>query len=619
MNTGHQNAVKSYCKEKWTAGESFVARHPRGVLVTGILLLAGCGVCLLNRSDKGSPSNGLMQEIVARQGGIEKGFAQLSAKLDSLASGMQSTSVDADTKVQEYLTAARAAEDSQIKLLLYRSAMARSVNKAAILQEYIGEVGKMMTSDFASSTPNLTQAETRMGNLVSLCDAVMADCSVEDVKQIPAIRQEVNALNEKLEGMHKAIAMYQESWLDTIRSLVLETPMPESADNPENNDDLNQIKDWCKNAMPQPAVIKELAENSPLDKCDMALQFLQEESFEPTCQDKRDELLVDIQNKRACLTSHDQPLQIPEITENTPWEEWLGHFHERLDTITSEKALQEIEEASAFFQAAKEAGKANQQLAAIDSAAAEHVLKLWEKKVDEYLAKPESTRDAAVASSLLAEGMAFPGKFSTQLKPSLKKLRSAILLSSIRSCEEMVYQVRYGVANMSADTNMQLIASASGQYSQMLLQLVVGGSEQYDDYDKLRSNLVGKINDLNNVVKGIRKIDASDSPDTTRKNQIERYRNYAQSLINDAKYEYKKGEEWRTSSITHFATDPEAAVHYEAAWYTLMGVHPDELQSVDPSLRHTYDTWKQKVENMWKPKEIDYEKTKGKAQHISDM
>lgn len=619
MNTGHQNAVKSYCKEKWAAGESFVARHPRGVLVTGILLLAGCGVGLLNCSDKGNPSNELMQEMLARQGGIEKGFAQLSAKLDSLASGMQSTSVDADTKVQEYLTAARAAEDSQIKLLLYRSAMARSENKAAILQEYIGEVGKMMTADFASPTHDLSQAEIRLGNLVSLCDAVMADCSVEDVKQIPDIRQAVQVLNEKLESMHKATALYQENWLDTIRSLVLETPIPKVVDNSENNDELNKIKDWCKNVMPQPAVIKELENHTLIDKCDMALKFLQEESFDPACQDKRDVLIVDIQNQRACLTPHNHPLQIPEIAQNTPWVEWLTHFHERLNTLPAKQALQEIEEAADFLQAAKETGIANLQLEAIDSAMTENVVKLWEDEVNKYLAKPESTRDAAMASSLLAEGMAFPDKFSVQLKPSLKKLRSAILLSTIRTCEDMVYQVRYGVTNMSTDTNMQLIASASGQYSQMLLQLVAGGSEQYDDYDKLRSNLVGKINDLNNVVKGIRKIDASDSPDTTRKNQVERYRDYAQSKINDAQYEYNKGEEWRTSSFRHFASDPEAAEHYKAAWYALMAVHPDELQSVDPSLRHTYDTWKKKVENMWEPKESDYEKTKGKAQHISDM
>lgn len=622
---------------------AFAVRHPKTMIATNVLLLAGVSYVLYQSHRDCSHFAEQMKICSAQQSCIaesieklEKEFSRKIAEIGEQPRTQATKQISVPqsevgiTSAQAFLEAARQEADATVQDVLYASAISRSQEKLPALQEYIGVQAKRLEKELASAIDDVTPMEERLANLAALCDHAINQGSVSDVKNAAKVRDALLAIKTQIDDRHNGIITRQQRLLEACESEVgsdvnalvllfeqLKTGLEakeKSVSRLVSEGDGNEILVSDTQEEPGTKSNEELWE-----ECGQLVAYLQTANFDVTLHDRRDSLIVDIMNQASCLTPDDKPLEIPSITENTPWEKWLEHFVSRVKNKGdfSENALQEIEEAGAFLTEAEKAGKGKEQIESIAQMAKYHVALMLKKRADEFLSKPgESAQLAlATASQLLAECAAIPTEQRHVVKSTEEKLFREIMEKSIKVCDDNVENVRNSYSDdMDYSVRISMYGAFQGQYTQLLQQLLTNADKGYESFDYFKNSLCLKIKGMKEVQEALVKLTM---PPDQHAAQLRLYREYAEKKIDHACQLHAEAE--KIVGILTPRSNEQCVWRYRDAWYELMRIHPGDLSQADAALSDIYTDLKRQIENHWPDYKNYLRAASGIAKRISDM
>lgn len=658
---------------------AFASKHPKSMLVVNLLLLAGMGYvlyrshsacctfaeqmesCTSRQQEMGKsidalnqtlaalaqkkPDTGSMIDESAKLGDLGKSLSACSGmqqdcikqigileqKVDSLASKLEEDASVKHSAAAGFLEAARKESSDTIKDALYLSAIAKSANKVPVLLEYINIQSLQVDDELKKCTSDISVPEDRLIKLATLCDTAINQGSVSDIQSVPEVQAALVAIKTKIDAKQKEIIEVQKNLLADWESKVGKDNGTLSLLLSQLNRDkgeegggavrlVSKRDDFVVSVLTDSP--EKTGEQSPDDLwqgCSELVAYLQTANFDVSLHDRRDNLITDIMNQAACLTPDDKPLEIPTVSDNTPWEAWLEHFVARVENrdVPSETVLQEIDEAGSFLTEAEKAGKGKGQLERISSIAKQHVASILKKKADDFLAQPgePSQLTLATASQLMAECSAIPAENRGLLKTTEEKLFRYVMEESIKACDNSVDKVRYSYS-MADSVKMSMYGAFQGQYAQLLQQLMANADKGYESYEEFKSVLSRKIEGLKDIQESM--VKTPTSPTDRHAEQLRLYRQYAEAYIEYASGLYKKAEEIAAEWFKTWSNE-ECQNLLKDAWYYLMRIHPDDLRQADATLSAEYTELKNKIENYWPDYKKHLRDASGKARRISDM
>lgn len=504
----------------------------------------------------------------------------------------------------DYLAAAREEKDPMIRQMLYMTAIGMSAEKMPILKEYIKYQDELVSDALSQEEPDFSQAEEKLSSLASLCDAAMARGTVDDIRSIPELTSSLDGMAQRIKEGREQLASKQQAEIESIRNRIVSL---------QDNDAVNS--DGTSTLQ-----IADASDKTKWEECQQVIKELESKNYLPECEDEKDSIIAELNAKEACLTPFDQDLQIIEINDEAPWQEWLSHFSERLKAHSDnpELVLQEVEEAASVLEAAKSAKADSSLLQDIDNTAKTCFAQNWSSRVEEYFKQPVDKRSMAEASALLAESAAFTNEMLKNCAGARGKLNDHVMNLAIKACDDNVRIASEGdiAYIMPRETQIQVWSAAMGQYTQLLVQLATAGKEEYPSFNSLQSKLLTAIKGLNEIIKGnqVYVAAATDPMEAKR----DRYREYAREKINNARALDNEAEKI-ADSIWVTRRSEECVWRYREAWYELMRIHPDDLLAVDRDLYDEYKQLKELVQNHWSDYEDYLHAGSGIAKRISDM
>lgn len=499
----------------------------------------------------------------------------------------------------DYLAAAREEKDPMIRQMLYMTAIGMSAEKMPILREYIKYQNELVSDALSQEQPDFSQAEEKLSSLASLCDAAMARGTVDDIRSIPELTSSLDGMAQRIKEGREQLASKQQAEIESIRNRIVSL---------QDNDAVNS--DGTSTLQ-----IADASDKTKWEECQQVIKELESKNYLPECEDEKDSIIAELNAKEACLTPFDQDLQIIEINDEAPWQEWLSHFSERLKAHSDnpELVLQEVEEAASVLEAAKSAKADSSLLQDIDNTAKSCFAKTWSSRVEEYFKQPVNKRGMEEASALLAESSAFSDEMLKNSATARGKLNDHLIKAAINACNENVAKVRTGgcLETLPEEVKNQINSSMLGQYSQLILQLASGGSRTYPSYNSILYDLQSRIEGLCKVVNGTNKLIVIERQIQLRK----AYREYARIQISSASRLYNDAEKIR-SELFKTKNHPECVKRYNAAWHELMRVDPADLHYADYNLYEEYISLKEKIEDCWPAYKNNLISAKRLAKHI---
>lgn len=489
--------------------------------------------------------------------------------------------INGQAKTEEYRKAAREEKDSLARQMLYMAAINGSNEKTPVLNEYIEDQEKQIKAKITEKSPKFDEAWEILNNLAGVCDAALSRGSVQDIRNTQKVQERLVSIGDSIKEAQQAP---QTARLREIR---------EQLEQQQGDDGWKRCGDW-------------IAE-------------LEGASFSAELEDDKETLIAEIRNKRAYMTPFAEALEIPDVAEDTAWQEWLTHFSDRLKAKgneTPEQALAEIDEAASFLEEAKKHEETNDIMEGIMSTAKICVALDWNNRARQFNSQEEDKKTLAAATALLAEAEAFSDSSLSEIVSGSKgKLHDCIMEMAIKSCDCNAAALKdAGLENsLPSDVSLQLLSNALSQYVQLLHQLE-SGRANYPSYGKLRTNLVTKINGLNDVISGKRTVAVVPDLQTDLRAN---YRHYAEWNIDKAEGLYNEAEDIADDYFKTRANE-ECVWRYKEAWFKLMTIHPDELRSVDPALAERHTGLKAKIENAWPDYKDNLTEATGKVKHIQD-
>ena len=512
---------------------------------------------------------------------------------------MQSTVLTANGQIKAaaYLDEARKCEDIETKRLLYERAIDLYIDKMPAILEYVDWVGGEIQKQAATeNTEDYNASTERFGMLVSECNSMLTHASLSDVQAIPDLQQ-------RLEGIESAIKQNRADIINTQASMLI---------------DIEKSKD-------------KLFTYSDCEKLRANIAAIE---VDGSLSDRKDKIIQDIFNKQSCLTSPTDELMLPEICEDTPWNEWLDNFIKRLDAdetrLSLEQKMKDISEASDFLQAAEklQGAQCREQIRRIDTQIQALEELQWEKQVDNLLAgksqeseqQPSNTEQIA---SLLAQGKTLTVCRNKQkhdaayVKLNLKyfdSVREEIEISSqnlLRKNE----QSSVGANPMFSDElSIQLWGAIQSQYANTLLQLQLLAKDYQETSALEKGDANSPFSDQGNNDELNRQIVVLQERLRGTERMIDSIRK--QIAIHALSEEKKRNEKYRDQCLGHITaaniafnnaetakSSEEKESYYKQAWMELRKIHPGDFQSVAPHQYHMYEKIKKKADNKCDPSE----------------
>lgn len=485
------------------------------------------------------------------------------------------------SRADEYLDAAKEEKDPTIRQMLFLAAINASAEKMPVLDEFIKDQEEQIKAKLATGAPAFDEVWEKLNTLAGICDAAISRGSVQDIKSAQKVQERLVAIGNSIKEAQRTP---QVARLGEIREQLAQQ---------QEDDGWRKCGDW--------------------------ITELEGASFNAELEDDKETLITEIRNKRACLTPYTEALEIPDVADDTAWQEWLTHFSDRLKAKgneTPEQALAEIDEAASFLEEAKKHAEANDIMEGIMSTAKICVALDWNNRARQFNDQEQDKKTLAAATALLAEAEAFSDSSLSEIVSASKgMLYDCIMEMAIKTCDGNAAALKdAGLENsLPSDVSLQLLSNALSQYTQLLHQLE-SGRANYPSYGKLRTNLVTKINGLNDVISG--KGTVAVVPDVQTDLRAN-YRHYAEWNIDKAEGLYNEAEDIADDYFKTRANE-ECVWRYKAAWFKLMTIHPDELRSVDPALAERYTDLKAKIENAWSDYKKHLSEAIGKVKHIQD-
>ncbi len=477
---------------------------------------------------------------------------------------LANASNEASQKANAYLNAAKIAmnDNEEIAQLMFVSALRYSQDKTPILNEMIVWYEQLVQGTL--EVGNTERAFSLLDSLVSICDSNITIGSINDMKGIPTIKDKLRAINEK-------IASYTKLQIE------------------KQNSDLESY-------------VQKIETLSSYNEAEKLLKELSAKTFEVSLHDKKDTIVANIIQKQSCLTTPEQPLMLPTINAETPWNSWLDNFIVRLKSnIPNSKKLEDIGTAAGILQIAKESqidGIA-ERFTAIEEESRKIYLEYWCERVDRALGNSEPNINDV--SSLLAESKNFLQGEREEFRNIIVELNKYITQATLDELDRNLEQQHKIEEEVSAETFLQVIGMTQSQYAQVLLQLNLLQKEYPSQFTSEINVVLQKIASLEQLARSIRsKLTVAEIK--RGEEQRRKFVEWAMWQLELAKLYDKAGEDI-AGTWGGTRSSPKAVEHYKDAWEALMIIHPGDLQSVDPALYQHYSELKGKIENHWTPTE----------------
>ena len=189
-------------------------------------------------------------------------------------------------KSEQYLVEARKATGPTTGKL-YEGALRYAEDKMPVLLEYVEWKAKELDSQ-----ENVIAAQEQLALLKVFCDEVLVYASPADWGRFEELRNRIarveSGINSRVEAELK-----------------------------QQNQELDRLETGLSDATP--------------DAVSALYNEWKDKKVRPELEDRYEQLMTQLHQKRSCLTSSQDPLLLPYVSEDTPWEPWLTNFSVRLD------------------------------------------------------------------------------------------------------------------------------------------------------------------------------------------------------------------------------------------------------------------------------------------------
>lgn len=189
-------------------------------------------------------------------------------------------------KSEQYLVEARKATGPTTGKL-YEGALRYAEDKMPVLLEYVEWKAKELDSQ-----EDVIAAQEQLALLKVFCDEVLVYASPADWGRFEELRNRIARVESGINSRVEAELKQQNQKLDSLETLLSDAP---------------------------PAAVPALYTE------------WKDKKVRPELEDRYEQLMVQLHQKRSCLTSSQEPLLLPYVSEDTPWEPWLTNFSARLD------------------------------------------------------------------------------------------------------------------------------------------------------------------------------------------------------------------------------------------------------------------------------------------------
>lgn len=513
-----------------------------------------------------------MQEEMVNNLSIKNGRA-----LKDLTSAIDKLKNERSQKAEIYLSEARSSvQKAEIAQILYVSALAYADDKAEILSEYITWQTELIKQDLEDK--NIANAQERLIMLAGICDTNIASGSINDMNSIPVLKEKLIVAEQLITSTQEQLVKSQESKLNDLTTRF---------------DSLNPYSD---NILDNELTAREV---------EKLLKELTALTVDPSLDTPKDELVAKIILKQTYLTLPTEPLMIPTIGEDTPWNEWLKNFIVRLKSpdLTITKKLEDLGTAADFLQAAKSSNAEGVQevIEKLEKVSRGIYLSYWKERVERITTFDD--RNLNEISTLLAECNAFSSEEQKENIVHITKLNKYITAATLDEYAEGLKILKALENSVADETYMQMIGATQGQYIQLLLRLKALDAKFENQFSTEISDATQKIAHLGNLLNGYKNESLATDMEKNEKRR-KRFIKRAKYHLNSAKDSYEQGEaiarQWMKTR-----SSKEAVAKYRDAWRMLMQIHPNDLHTADPALYQDYQEWKTRLENHWQPTDED--------------
>lgn len=259
-------------------------------------------------------NNQALEQLFNRMNKLEVVASKNAKKLEQQIS-------ERSHKAEKYLEAARETkknpEQENKTRLLYLATIYYRDEKSSLLEEYINWEEEIITKLLKKG--NLEGAQDRYLAMLEACDQNMTNASVNDINNVAS-------LNDKLREVAQKIKDVQQN-----------------RDNEINQHLVGIEKDISKIKTHQ-------------DVIQLRKKLNTLNSGLPQNEEKKNDLDNRLLRIQTYMTHPTDPLMIPPVDSETPWQQWLNNFVKRLksDEISASQRLEDLRTATDFLQEAKQ-------------------------------------------------------------------------------------------------------------------------------------------------------------------------------------------------------------------------------------------------------------------------
>lgn len=459
---------------------------------------------------------------------------------------------------EDYLSAAGNPDcNPEQRETLYKAAIAQAKDKLPILTDYIDWQHSIIRSN-----SDLDSADAGFVKLVQFCDSCMQQGSVSDIQGTPDLKNKLIEIDREL--TERAGARELED-LAALRSL-------------QNEVQCLQTSVECEDVLKKAEKLRLPAE----------------------AEREKEDLLTEVHNRLACVTQPTETLVLPIVTENNAGtlQKWVAHFLERMnadtDILSDEQKLQDMKEVAPVVLSLEEKGINCQPIHLIAEDLTEREWQRQARSVLNDLEKQSKEARLLSVSEIISSCALLRENRTPQTRSLMAELTKELLQATKEKLDSTLPTLTSEQTNqeLSKELHIQLISSTQAQYAQLLLQL----KEQKKDFPTLDFGEMAQEVEttIHNLGKEIQcyKNDLMQEAIQQERDKNRIYREWAKQHIEAAESAYRdaKNEE------SVFSQPQRVKENFKKAWGELRGIHPGDLQSVDPELSLRYAKIKKDVD-----------------------
>lgn len=465
----------------------------------------------------------------------------------------------ASPEQEDYLSAAgNPVCNPEQRETLYKAAIAQAKEKLPLLTDYIDRQHSLIRGD-----SDLDSADARFVQLVQFCDSAIQQGSVSDIQGTPELKKKLIEIDRELS--ERADARAHED-LAALRSL-------------RNEVNSLQTSEECEDVLKK-------AENLRLPA---------------DAEREKEDFLTEVHNRLACVTPPTEALVLPIITENnaSTLQKWVAHFLERMnadaDILSDEQKLQDMKEVAPVVLSLEENGIDCRALHYIAEKLTEREWQRQARSVLNDLEKQSKEARLLSVSEIISSCALLRENRTPQTRSLMAELTQELLKATKEKLDSTLPTLtppEQTTPELPKELHIQLISSTQAQYAQLLLQLK---EQEKDfptlDFGKMAREVETTIQNLGKEIQCYKNGLMQEAIQQERdKNRI--YREWAKQHIEAAESAYRDAK--KEESV--FSQPQKVKDKFRTAWKELRGIHPGDLQSVDPELCLRYAKIKKEVD-----------------------